>query len=94
MLPLGSDLIEKRNSHPYIRIRDLKDNCYVVLNDDFLYVDNETQNEIARYITNTNDLLISIVGTIGLTSLVHKSLNNANLTENCVKLTNMKNLCP
>ena len=93
-LPLGSDLIEQKNSHPYIRIRDLKDSCFVILDDDFLYVDDETQQEISRYITNTNDLLISIVGTIGLTSIVHSSLNNANLTENCVKLTNMKELSP
>ena len=93
-LPLGSDLIEQKNSHPYIRIRDLKENCFVMLNDEFLFVDDETQKEIARYITNTNDLLISIVGTIGLTAIVHESLNNANLTENCVKLTNMKSLLP
>ena len=93
-LPLGSDLIEQKNSHPYIRIRDLKENCFVILNDDFLFVDDETQKEISRYITNTNDLLISIVGTIGLTAIVHESLNNANLTENCVKITNMKSLLP
>ena len=93
-LPLDSDLIENRNSHPYIRIRDLKENCFVVLNNEFLYVDEETQKEIARYITDTNDLLISIVGTIGLTALVHKSLDKANLTENCVKLIKMKNLIP
>ena len=93
-LPLGSDLIEQKNSHPYIRIRDLKNSCFVVLNDEFLYVDDETQQEISRYITNTNDLLISIVGTIGLTSIVHSSLDNANLTENCVKLTNMQKLSP
>ena len=93
-LPLDSDLIENRNSHPYIRIRDIKENCFVVLNNEFLYVDEETQKEIARYITDTNDLLISIVGTIGLTAIVHKSLDKANLTENCVKLTKMKNLIP
>ena len=93
-LPLDSDLIENRNSHPYIRIRDIKENCFVMLNNEFLYVDDETQKEIARYITETNDLLISIVGTIGLTVLVHKSLDKANLTENCVKLTKMKNLIP
>ena len=93
-LPLGSDLIEQKNSHPYIRIRDLKNSCFVVLNDEFLYVDDETQQEISRYITNTNDLLISIVGTIGLTSIVHSSLDNANLTENCVKLTSMQKLFP
>lgn len=93
-LPLDSDLIENRNSHPYIRIRDLKENCFVMLNKEFLYVDEETQKEIARYITETKDLLISIVGTIGLTALVHKSLDKANLTENCVKLTKMKKLIP
>ncbi len=93
-LPLDSDLIENRNSHPYIRIRDIKENCFVVLNNEFLYVDEETQKEISRYITDTNDLLISIVGTIGLTAIVHKSLDKANLTENCVKLTKMKNLIP
>ena len=93
-LPLDSDLIENKNSHPYIRIRDIKENCFVMLNNEFLYVDDETQKEIARYITETNDLLISIVGTIGLTALVHKSLDKANLTENCVKLTKMKKLIP
>ena len=93
-LPLDSDLIENRNSHPYIRIRDIKENCFVMLNNEFLYVDDETQKEIARYTTETNDLLISIVGTIGLTALVHKSLDKANLTENCVKLTKMRKLIP
>ena len=93
-LPLDSDLIENKNSHPYIRIRDIKENCFVMLNNEFLYVDDETQKEIARYITETNDLLISIVGTIGLTAIVHKSLDKANLTENCVKLTKMKKLIP
>lgn len=93
-LPLDSDLKENRNSHPYIRIRDIKENCFVMLNNEFLYVDDETQKEIARYITETNDLLISIVGTIGLTAIVHKSLDKANLTENCVKLTKMRDLIP
>ena len=93
-LPSDSDLIEQKNSHPYIRIRDIKDNCFVMLNNEFVFVDNETQKSISRYITETNDLLISIVGTIGLTALVHKSLDKANLTENCVKLTKMKKLSP
>lgn len=93
-LPLDSDLIKNKTSHPYIRIRDIKENCFVMLNNEFLYVDDETQKEIARYITETNDLLISIVGTIGLTAIVHKSLDKANLTENCVKLTKMKKLIP
>ena len=64
------------------------------LSADYEYVDDETQKSISRYITSTGDVLISIVGTIGLTAIVDKSLDNANLTENCVKVTNLKGITP
>ena len=35
---------------------------------------------------------MSIVGTIGLTAIVDETLNNANLTENCVKITDMNSI--
>ena len=38
---------------------------------------------------NTSDIIISIVGTIGLFGKVHSSLDKANLTENCVKLSDI-----
>ncbi|MBP3743626.1 MAG: restriction endonuclease subunit S [Treponema sp.] len=47
---------------------------------------------MSRYITNKGDVLISIVGTIGLIGIVGESLDNANLTENCVKLIDLKNI--
>ena len=87
-LPKGINLITKRNSHPYIRVRDLNNSTVLALNNDFEYVDSETQKSISRYIVSTSDVIISIVGTIGLSTIVHESLNNANLTENCVKITN------
>ena len=93
-LPKGVNLQAKKNEHPYIRIRDLKDSCIVQLNDDFEYVDDETQKSIERYIVSSKDVLISIVGTIGLSAMVHDSLDNANLTENCVKLTNLRGVTP
>lgn len=62
------------------------------LNNEFEYVDDKTQESISRYIVSEADILISIVGTIGLTALVHKTLDKANLTENCVKLTKFKNV--
>ncbi len=91
-LPKGINLISTKNSHPYIRIRDLGKSKYIQLNSDYEYVDDETQKSISRYITNKGDILLSIVGTIGLTGIVGESLDNANLTENCVKLIDLKNV--
>lgn len=85
-LPKGKMLSSSKNSHPYIRIRDLTGKKFIELNDDFLYVDDETFQTISRYIVDEGDVLISIVGTIGLVSIVGKSLHKASLTENCVKI--------
>ncbi len=68
------------------------ENKYICLNSGFEYLDDETFESISRYIVNENDLIISIVGTIGLIGLIDKSLESANLTENCVKLIDIKNV--
>ena len=91
-LPKNVNLISTPNTHPYIRVRDLNDSITLELNSDFLYVDDETQKGISRYIVNSGDIVISIVGTIGLVSKVGKTLDGANLTENCVKITNLQNI--
>lgn len=93
-LPKGANLMSIPNSHPYIRVRDLNDVVFASLSANYEYVDDETQKTISRYITTTDDVLISIVGTIGLTAIVDKSLNMANLTENCVKVTNLHDISP
>lgn len=93
-LPKGVNLITKPNSHPYIRVRDLNNMIFASLSSDYEYVDDETQKSIARYITSAGDVLVSIVGTIGLTAIVDDTLDNANLTENCVKLINLKGITP
>lgn len=93
-LPKGVNLITKPNSHPYIRVRNLNNMIFASLSSDYEYVDDETQKSIARYITSAGDVLVSIVGTIGLTAIVDDTLDNANLTENCVKLTNLKGITP
>lgn len=89
-LPKGVNLIKIRNSHPYIRIRDIGKTKTIELDSTYEYVDDDTQKTIARYIVQKGDILISIVGTIGLVGIVGKSLDSANLTENCVKLTNLR----
>ena len=88
-LPKGVNLITQKNSHPYIRVRDLGKSKMIELNSSYEYVDEITQKQIQRYITQKGDILISIVGTIGLIAIVGGSLDGANLTENCVKLVKL-----
>ena len=91
-LPKNVNLINTPNTHPYIRVRDQNDRITLELNDSFLYVDDETQKGISRYVVNSDDIVISIVGTIGLVAKIGKTLDGANLTENCVKITNLQNI--
>ena len=88
-LPKGVNLITQKNSHPYIRVRDLGKCKTIEINSSYEYVDEITQKQIKKYITQKGDILISIVGTIGLIAIVGDSLNGANLTENCVKLVKL-----
>ncbi len=88
-LPADRELLDIPTEHPYIRVRDVGNSRYVCLTDQFQYIDEETHSAISRYIVNTGDIVISIVGTIGLFGKVHFSLDKANLTENCVKLTDI-----
>ena len=88
-LPKGVLLQSTPNSHPYIRIRDLGKTRILELDSTYEYVDDLTQKSIARYIVEKGDILLSIVGTIGLVGIVGESLHLANQTENCVKLINL-----
>lgn len=88
-LPADCELLDDPTEHPYIRVRDVGGSRYVCLTDQFQYIDEETHQAISRYIVNTGDIVISIVGTIGLLGKIHSSLDKANLTENCVKLASI-----
>lgn len=89
-LPKGELLTTTPNSYPYIRVRDINTR-YIKLNNNFEYVPDEIYSSISNYLVRTNDVILSIVGTIGLVGIIDESLNNANLTENCVKFVNIKN---
>jgi len=91
-LPKGEDLNNDGDGIPYIKVADMCDSKFISLNNSFQYVEKDIQKKIANYIVSTGDLIVSIVGTIGLVNIVEKSLNNANLTENCVKLTDFKSI--
>jgi type I restriction enzyme S subunit len=83
-LPKGKMLTSINTGHPYIRITDIHNHKIDTRN--ILFVTKEDQEKISRYIVSTNDLILTIVGTIGLVAIVPEALDNANLTENCIKI--------
>ena len=92
-LPKGTDFSEKPTKHKYIRARDIKNGK--IDGSDLGYISKETQKKIERYIVNTNDIIITIAGTIGEVALVSKKFDGVNLTENAVRLTEFsKDVCP
>lgn len=89
-LPKGCELNNEKDGNPYIKVADMTKEKYVVLNESFQFISNDIQKSISRYIVQTGDIIISIVGTIGLVNIVDSTLLNANLTENCYRLTNYR----
>ena len=82
-LPKGILLTTKKTPYPYIRITDFKGHKIDLSN--IMYVDEDTRKVISKYTVNKHDIILSIVGTFGLCAIVPNELDNANLTENCVK---------
>jgi restriction endonuclease S subunit/type I restriction-modification system DNA methylase subunit len=83
-LPKGHVLTSEKTDHPYIRITDMKDRR--ISDNNIKYITDDTYKNISKYIVNTGDIIVSIAGTIGLISIIETKFNNANLTENCVKI--------
>lgn len=91
-LPAGKSLVSIVTPHPYIKVADLGTCKFTVLNNKFEYLMPDIQKSISRYIVNSQDLVISIVGTIGIVRIIDESLAGANLTENCVKINNFSRI--
>lgn len=87
-LPANANLVATPTSHPYIRGRDIRDGK--VTFDDPMYVLNEDFEKIKRYTVDSGDVCITIVGNIGDVGITPPSLHRASLTENAVKLVNLR----
>jgi type I restriction enzyme S subunit len=83
-LPKGSSLSSIPNHHPYIRVRDMGEKY--LPNDNLEFVPDEIFPQIKNYVVSAGNVILSIVGSVGLVSIVNKELDNASLTENCVKI--------
>ena len=86
-IPKGKNLTELPTQHPYIRTRDINEHKIII--NELLYVPDDVFHSIKNYIVEKDDIIISIVGTIGLCAIVPKELHLANLTENCTKIVNI-----
>ena len=63
---------------------------HTVLLSSLKYIDEDVFAEIKSYTISSNDLYLTIAGTIGDVGLVPAELDGANLTENAAKLTDIK----
>ena len=87
-LPKGAQLYDEPTEHPYIRVTDMFSNGLNSLQ--IKYIDQQTHDSISRYTISENDVYISIAGTIGRVGMVPHAFNNANLTENAAKITDIE----
>lgn len=87
-LPKGYELSDSFNGFPYIRVADMYMGGINLEN--IKYVPLEVVESIKNYKITVEDLFISVAGTIGIVGEVPSVLNNANLTENADKITNIK----
>lgn len=88
-LPKEDNLTSTITPYPYIRLVDIKDG--LINKKDMQYLHEKTQKIIKRYIVNSNDIGLAIVGhTIGMVFYVNSFWDGANLTENAARLTNFK----
>jgi len=84
-IPKGKKLSEHKTPYPYIRVSDFNDFGSVDINN-IQYVTEDIFNVIKNYTISSDNIYISIAGTIGKTGIIPTELNNANLTENAAKL--------
>lgn len=83
-VPKGMHLQDSKTEYPYIRVSDMKN--YSIDDSGIKYATKETYEKIKNYYINSEDLYISIAGTIGKVGEIPSELDNSLLTENAVKI--------
>ena len=90
-LPKGFYITDKKTNNKYIRVRDINNN-YIDVNN-VSYITDEASQYLKKYRVNKNDIIISVVGTVGNIAQIPKELDGAYLTENCNNLLINEELC-
>lgn len=89
-LPLGESFVKDGIS--YIRVEDIKNSFVEYENSPKISI--ELHSKLRNYQTKYNDVLLTIVGSIGDVGIVKFKLDKCNLTENCVKIIPNSKLKP
>ena len=84
-VPKGYQLSTNQTDFPYIRVTDFTDTGSIDMGD-LRYISADVHNKIKNYVIYSEDLYISIAGTIGKTGIIPDELNGSNLTENACRL--------
>lgn len=87
-VPKGNKLTSVNTGLKYITVSDMGNKF--VSNKDIKYITQEIETKIKKYKVITGDIIISVAGTLGKVNIITEEFNNANLTENCDKLTEFK----
>lgn len=88
-VPKGMSLVKEKNEHPYLKAGNLK--FGTVIDKDMEYVPEDLLKFIKNYTVSAGDVYITNVGAcIGDCGIIPDCFDGANLTENAVKLTELK----
>jgi len=84
-IPKGKGFATRRTEHIYLRVTNMKNQT--ILLDDLKYIEDDVFEEIKNYTISSDDLYLTIAGTIGEVGEIPKEVSGMNLTENAAKLT-------
>ena len=87
-LPSGFVLVDTPTPHPYVRVTDMYPGG--VNPAEIKYVPEQAFPAIQNYRVYSEDIFISVAGTLGIVGVVPPELSGANLTENADYITDLK----
>lgn len=87
-LPPGFALIDTPTQHPYVRVTDMYPGGVDLSG--IKYVPDEAFPAIQRYRIFSQDIFISVAGTLGIVGVIPPELDGANLTENADRITDLR----
>ncbi len=86
-IPKGKGFSPQVTEHIYLRVTNMKNRTISL--DDLKYIDDDVFQEIKNYTISSEDLYLTIAGTIGDVGEIPQEVSGMNLTENAAKLTNI-----
>lgn len=87
-LPAGYSLVDHPTPYPYVRVTDMRPGTVSL--SEIQFVPEAAFEAIKKYRIFSQDLFISVAGTLGIIGVVPPELDGANLTENADRITDIK----